>query len=249
MIEGSGGPVLVGAELKMNSRTQRILTALSGISGQCALGVYYSGVLVPNAILRGTTTTSSLMMLVASHRTAIMVDAWLQCVGALLSAIFFLALVHRASAAQRFAGRLVAVMSSVMVALAVLDATFVVAAANAASVGHDATIAVAFDFVAGAAEAFDYAFLFVPAPALILSLGVVLLDADVLPTVFGWIAVAIGVAFVGVGVSALVSPLSGSAGTAFLAVQFIQVLWIMAVALVLLVWSDVPARRVQPTKS
>jgi hypothetical protein len=65
--------------------------------------------------------------------------------------------VHRASAAQRFAGRLVA-------------------AANAASVGHDATIAVAFDFVGGAAEAFDYAFLFVPAPALILSLGVVLLS-------------------------------------------------------------------------
>lgn len=227
----------------MPARVQRILTAFCGIGGQCALGVYYSGALVPSALLRGTDTPSSLVALVASHRGGVMVDAWLQCVGALLSVIFFLGLVHLASATRQFAGRMTAVVASVMLAVAILDATFVVAGANAASLQHDATTVVAFDFVAGAPEAFDYAFLFVPAPALIISLGVVLLGSDVLPRFFGFTAIGIGVAFVGVGVAALTSPLSGPTGTAFLTVQLIQVLWIMIAALTLVGRGDVSRLR------
>ena len=185
--------------LSTSLRTFRRLAAFSGIAGQLALGAYYSGAVVPAALLRGVSPTSVLVTLAADHRRAIVLDAWLQCTGALLTVILFLALVDLAGARRRFAGRMTAVVAAAMLAVAIADATFAIVAANAAALGHQETVQVAFDLVAGPAEAFDYAFLFVPAPALILSLGAVLMNSTVLPRVFAWSAVAVGLAFLVVG--------------------------------------------------
>ena len=62
-----------------------------------------------------------------------------------------------------------------MLAVALADVTFMVAAVNAAILGHMETTKVAFDFIAGPGEAFDYTFIFVPAPFLVTSVGFVLL--------------------------------------------------------------------------
>jgi hypothetical protein len=202
--------------------------ALVGIIGQAFLGLYYSTVLIPQSLVPGSLTAAQLTDLAVRYHDVIFLDAWLQAIGSLLSVVFFVGLVKLSGAENRFAGLMTIIASTVLLVVALGDVTFTVAAAQAASIGHTETAQVAFDFVAGPAEAFDYTFLVAPAPFLILSLGTVLLSSDILPRVFGYIALALGVAFVGGGLASIFSPLCGTAGVAFEAVQLGQVVWIMA---------------------
>src|SRR5579862_8540580 len=89
-----------------------ILTALSGICGQLALGVYYSGVLIPEQPRMGSLTTSQLMEFIAHNRVSIFWDAYMQSIGTLLSVIFFIRLVYLSGSARRFAGWMVMITSS-----------------------------------------------------------------------------------------------------------------------------------------
>jgi hypothetical protein len=215
-----------------------LLTALSGICGQLALGVYYSGVLVPQQPGMGNFTAQQLMEFIAHNRIGIFWDAYLQSIGTLLSVIFFIRLVFLSGSTRRFAGWMVIITSSVILAIALLDVTFTVAAANAALAGHSDTVRVAVDFITGSTEAFDYTFLFVPAPLLIISLAAVLLASNLFPRIFGYVAIVIGIAFVVLGVFSLFNTLVGIGGIAFEIVQLIQVIWVLASAVFILIYSQ-----------
>jgi hypothetical protein len=202
--------------------------------------------LVPSSLITGSATAAQLTALATQYHSAIFLDAWLQGVGALLSVVFFVALVHLSGAGSRFAGWMVMIASTSLLAAALGDVIFTVAATNAAMAGHAATAQVAFDFVAGPTEAFDYGFLFVPAPSVILSLGAVLLGSGILPRVLGYLA--LGVAFLALGLASILSPLSGMTGVVFEVVfevvQLCQVLWVVASAIFLCSnWEDLMAGR------
>ena len=218
----------------MPTKLFRILAGLAGIVGQGALGVYYSGVLVPRLLITGNVTADQLGTLARQSHEAILFDAWLQGIGALGSIVFFVALVYLSNAGTKFAGWMTLIASGVVLTIALGDVTFTVAAVQAAAVGHTASAQVAFDFIAGPTEAFDYTFLFVPAPMLILSAGAVLLGSRVLPRIFGYLALLIGCAFVVVGVASLFSSLAGATGTFFEVVQVGQALWVLGAAATLL---------------
>jgi hypothetical protein len=211
-----------------------ILTALAGIFGQLALSVYYSGALVPGQLISANLTTQQLMENITLNRTAIFWDAYLQAIGTLLSVIYFMRLVYLSGSGRRFAGWMVIITTSVMLAIALTDVTFTVSAVTTAMAGHMETMHLSVDFITGATEAFDYTFLFVPAPLLIFSLAIVLLKSELLPGIFGYIAIGIGIAFVVVGVGSLFKTLNGSLGIAFEIVQLVQVVWVIASAVSLL---------------
>lgn len=211
-----------------------ILTALSGICGQLALGLYYSGVMVPIQPVTADAGMGQLADLIVQHRVAIFWDAYLQGLGTLLTVIFFIRLVYLSRAGNLFPGWLVIITSSVMMAIALLDVTFTVATVNSALAKHPDTLRVAVDFITGSTEAFDYTFLFIPAPVLILSLGSVLLHSKLLPRVFAYLAIAIGIAFVALGIYSLFTTLSGSTGVIFEILQLIQTIWVLASAVFIL---------------
>ncbi len=213
-----------------------VLTALMGILGQIALGIYYSGALVPRELTVGNLSAAQLMEDIARNHTLIFCDAYLQGIGTLLSVIFFIKLVYLSDAGNRFSGWLVIITSAVVLTIALVDVTFTVATVTAALAGHTDTMQLATDFITGSTEAFDYTFLFVPAPLLIISLAMVILSSGFLSKMFGYIAIIIGVAFIVVGITSLFATLAGSLGVAFEIVQLTQVMWVLTSAIFVLTY-------------
>jgi hypothetical protein len=70
----------------------------------------------------------------------------------------------------------------------------------------------------------------VPAPAVYLSVGFLLLHAAVLPRAFAWLAVTLGAAF---AVAGLIGTLLPAATAATAGLAGLQVLWLIAAALAL----------------
>lgn len=219
-------------------KVSNLLTALSGICGQLALGVYYSGILVPRQLITGDLTISQLSELITRNQIAIFCDAYLQGIGTLLSVIYFIRLVYLSESGSKFSGWLVFIISSVILSLSLVGVTFTVATITAALAGHTETMRIAIDLITGSTEAFDYTFLFVPAPFLIISLAIVLLTCNLLPRVFGYIAMGIGIALIAIGLSSLFNTLNGSLGIAFEVVQLFQVVWVIASAVFILIYGQ-----------
>jgi hypothetical protein len=225
-------------ERNSSGRISSILIAISGICGHLALAVYYSGVLVPQQRFAGDLTTLQLMENIKKSQTFILLDAYLQGVGTLFSVIFFAGLVYLSGSGSRLSGWLVLITSAVMLTISLVDVTFTVAVVTAALAGHRETMRLAIDLITGSTEAFDYAFLFVPAPLLIISLAAVLLTSRLLPHIFGYLAIGIGVAFIAIGIISLFKTLAGSLGLAFEIVQLIQVLWVLGAAIFVLIYGQ-----------
>jgi hypothetical protein len=155
-------------------------------------------------------------------------------IGSFLSVIFYVGLVHISGAVMRFSGLLAIIASAVVLAISLVDVTFMVEAANAAILGHADTTKVAFDFIAGGGEAFDYAFIFGPAPVLITSIGIVLLRADIISRFFGYAAIAIGVMFFIAGLLSVFYPGTSAITIAFEIVQLSRVIWVLTSAIAIL---------------
>ena len=220
----------------ISNRSFLIPIAIAGIIGQCFLSIYFSGILVPKELITVLTSVTQLSDLVTRHQSAILLDAWLMGIGSFLSVIFYVGLVYISGAIIRFSGLLTIIASAAVLAVALVDVTFMVAAANAAILGHADTTRVAFDFVAGPGEAFDYTFIFGPAPMLITSIGIVLLRSDIVPHFFGYAAIAVGVMFFIAGLLSIFYPRAGAITTAFEIVQISRGIWVLTSAIFILIF-------------
>jgi hypothetical protein len=220
----------------ISNRSLLIPIAISGIIGECFLSIYFSGILVPKNLMTALTSVTQLSDLVTKHQSAILLDAWLMGIGSLLSVIFYVGIVHVSGAITRFSGLLTIIASTVVLAIALVDVTFMVEAANAAILGHADTTKVAFDFIAGRGEAFDYTFIFGPAPMLITSIGIVLLSTDIIPRFFGYAAIAVGVMFFIAGLLSILYPRASAITSVFEIVQLSRVLWVLTSAIFIIIF-------------
>jgi hypothetical protein len=220
----------------MSNKSFLIPIAIAGIMGQCFLSVYFSGILVPKELIATPNSGTQLSDLVTKHRSAIFLDAWLMGIGSFLSVIFYLGLVYVAGAIVRFSGLLTVIASAAVLAVALVDVTFMVAATNAAILGHTDTTKVAFDFVAGGGEAFDYTFIFGPAPILLTSIGAILLRWPIIPRFFGYAAIAVGVMFFIAGLVSIFYSRGSTITIVFEIVQLSRVIWVLTLAIFILVF-------------
>ncbi len=209
----------------MPSRWSRILMGLCGIVGVAALAYYYS---VPVPLPPSNASSDQVVAFGTRYHDAILLDTWLQAVGSLLTVTFAVTLVHLAGATNRFAGWMTLLASGLTLAVALSEGLFAIAAAQAAVLGHAATALASFDLT----NVFVYIFLMVPAPVFFLSLGAVLLGSQVLPRMFGDLALALGGAFAVLGLVGLFS-----AGAIALSILLLigQELWIVAAAITLII--------------
>jgi hypothetical protein len=231
-----GAPISNGSSL--------IPIAIAGILGQCFLSIYFSGVLVPKELITVLHSVTQLRDLVIKHQSTILLDAWLMGIGSFLSVIFYIGLVHTSGAIIRFSGLLTIIASAAVLAVALMDVTFMVEAVNAAILGHADTTKVAFDFVGGGGEAFDYTFIFGPAPMLITSIGIVLLRSEIVPRFFGYAAIAIGLMFLIAGLLSIFYPRGGAITIVFEMVQMSRGIWVLTLAIFLLIFRKT-GRRLQ----
>jgi hypothetical protein len=198
----------------------RIVAGLCGIFGAVALVSSF----VMNPAPPAEFTVSQLRDFAVQHHNGIVFGAWLQGMGSLLLVLFAIALVHLAGATHQFAGWVTLLAGATILMVSLVEITFYLGAVQAAEAGDLTSGTVSNALI----KAVQHVFLI--APALLLPLGAVLLDAQILPRVFAYVALAIGATlqiFGLVGLFGVLQPIIDD-------VLIVQALWFVAAGGVLL---------------
>ena len=211
----------------MTDRTFWRLVALSGILGPVALAVYFGAPWLVNWPM-GNVTNEQLATFASHNRNIFFLGAWFQGIGSALSVFFFVGIVYLARATNRLAGLIAIAAAAVLLALSLVEGAFLMTVPLAVASGHAATAQTTFDL---STISFVHVFPIVPVPAVLFSLGAVIVGSNLLPRWLGITAAAIGAGFEIVGFAALfndvfVIPIIG--------LLVVDELWIMAAALSLL---------------
>ncbi len=211
----------------MTATTFRRLVAVSGILGPIALAVYFAAPWLVNWPM-GNVTTQQLATFANHNRSIFFLGAWFQGLGSALSVLFFIGIVVLARATDRLAGMVTVAASAVLLGLSLVEGAFLMTVPLAVASGHAATAQTTFDL---STVTFVHVFPIVPVPAVLFSLGAVILGSRLLPRSLGTAALAIGAAFEIVGFAALfneafVIPIIG--------LLVVEELWIIVAALSLL---------------
>ena len=220
----------------MSKSLSNILIGLAGIFGTILLGIYFGvGFSVGLAQLPSTASLAQVISMATRYHTLWFLGTWLQATGSLLSVIFFLALVHRAEATTRLAGLLTILGSTVLLALVLIEGVFTMDLAQAAVDGHQMASLTSFDIM----TVFTYIYPIVPAPLIFLALGSILLRCHLLPRIFGYLAIGLGIAFEIAGFIGLFTT-----NILTLVVLSLQALWVLAAAIAWLTSARIPATNV-----
>jgi hypothetical protein len=205
----------------------RDLVTVCGVLGPLMLFVYFGAPLFASPLAKvlysAKPTTAQVVAVGKRYHELLFAGVWLQATGALLSVIFFLALAELASDARSLARSVTQLGAAALVALVLAEGVFTLTWATAAANGQRASSRTSFDLMA----AFIRVFPLIPAPAVYITIGILLLHAHVLPGVFARLALALGVAFaicgvIGVMAPSVTGPTAGLAG--------LQALWIIFAA-------------------
>jgi hypothetical protein len=198
----------------ISQRSFCILTGLSGVAGVVLLIVSFT-------INNGPPPDPSSAELVKfgqQHFATILWGAWLQAVGPVLIVLFAFALVHLAGATHRLAGWMTFFGATILMTVSLIEITFYISALNPDPVMMP-SISLRLIY------AVQHLYFIVAAPTLFLPLGIVLVRSNVLPRVFGYLALLLATAFAALGVIFLLSLTLPGPVTAFAGVQ---ALWWLA---------------------
>lgn len=204
----------------MSARLFRILSALSGIIGVIMLIVSFS----INPGPPSNATSAQLTAFGNQYYTSILWGGWLQAVGPVLTVLFAFAIVCLAGATTRLAGWMTMFGGTILTMVSLVEIAFYMSAlySTPASMGL-----ISLDLI----HAVQHLYFMVAAPALFLPLGIVILGSDVLPGVFGYLALVLGAAFAILGVVSLFSLTLPVVVTAFAGLQTV---WWLAAAITLI---------------
>lgn len=198
-------------------RTARLAAAACGLLGPTILvGSFMMNPSPPPGL-----STAALAAWAAPREGLLLLGGWTQGIGSLLIVVFALALVELARASNSFAGRLALLAGVAILGVSLVEITFYLAAGEAVATGDMALGKVA----AGLIKAVQHVFLI--APALLIPLGVVILDTRVLSAAFGWTGLGIGVTLQALGLIGLFGALQPLVD----GVLVIQSLWFVAAAI------------------
>jgi hypothetical protein len=212
----------------VTKQATRVLAATCGIAGVLMLSAHF---LIPGNVPPDSASLARIAAFAREHHDAILLSAWLQVAGAILYVVFILAIVHLAGAANRFAGRLVALAAAILVGLTLLDSALIISVVQGAAHGQSETLRVSFDLIGGPGnDAIGRAFLI--APAILLPLGFVIAQTQLLPRSYGMLAIAFGAASQALGFVGLFSKVAfADINPAILALENT---WLIVVAVTLL---------------
>jgi hypothetical protein len=212
----------------MSSKLTRIIASGCGVLGVVMLTTHF---FVPAGAPNDSASVTRIAAFAREHHSSILMSAWLQVAGATLYVFFALAIVEFANAASRLAGRITLLAGTVLVTLTLIDTALIISSVEAARHDHADTLRVSFDLIAGPMnDAIGRSFLI--APAILLPLGVVLLQSRLLPRAYGFVAVALGALSQIVGLAGLFSQaIFADIAPAGLALEN---LWLIAVAISLI---------------
>lgn len=213
----------------MSTKLFCLLSALSGIVGVIMLITSFSinpGP-PPNA------TSAQLIAFSNQYYTSTLWGAWLQAVGPFLIVLFAFAIVFLAGATTRFAGWMTMFGATILMTVSLIEITFYMSALNTTPLNNNpATMGL---ISLALIHSVQHLYFIVGAPALFIPLGIVILGSRLLPHVFGYLAIVLGVAF---GIAGVVYLFDLTLPVLVQASASIQALWWLAAAIMLIVRSQ-----------
>lgn len=198
-------------------QSTRILSGMAGVGGVLLLVISFAINTGPPA---GASSTQ-LANFAQQNYARIMWGAWMQAIGPALIVLFAFFLVHAAGATQQISGWMTFFGASVLMTVSLIEITFYIGA-----LFPDPALmpSVSLNFIA----AVQHLYFMIAAPALFLPLGFILIRSDVLPKVFGYLALGLATAFLFLAGVFLLHLILPDRVTAFAA---IQALWWLAAAI------------------
>ena len=211
----------------MSTRLSYILTALSGILGVAAL--ISSFVILPPPP-GATAPIAQLAEYARQNHNGMLFAAWLEGTGTLLNGVFVLAIVHLAQAWRGFASWITMLAVGAVLAVSLMYDTSFIGAVQTVDIGQLASGATFFYMYV----ALEHVFLI--APAIFLPLGFVVLGSRprVLPGMYGYLAIVLGVAAEVMGLVGLFTATANNGGVGGIVINVVliaQELWIVAAAI------------------
>lgn len=170
-------------------------------------------------------TGAQLVAFGREYYSAILWGAWLQAVGPVFIVIFAFTIVITAGAANKLSGWMTFFGATVLMCVSLIEITFYIAVLVEP---HDIIMPVVMALIA----AVQHLYFIVAAPALFIPLGIIIIRSSVLPRVFGYLAIAIGVFFEITGIVTLLILTLPPTVTMF---GIVQGLWWLSAAIALIV--------------
>jgi hypothetical protein len=181
-----------GQQMNQSFVSKRLFCVLAGLS--CIVGVVL--LILSFSLNPGPppdATSAQLVTFGHQYYASVLWGAWLQAVGPVFIVIFALALVHLAGATQRLAGWMTLFGATTLMAVSLIEITFYMAA-----LWTDPPMMplISMKLI----YAVQHLYFIVAAPALFLPLGIVLCSSQILPKLFGYLALTIAAVFAAAGV-------------------------------------------------
>jgi len=196
------------------------LSGLSGVAGVVLLVLSFA----INSAPPPDPSSSELLTFGRQHFADVLWGAWLQTVGPVMIVLFAFALVHLAGATQRLAGWMTFFGATVLITVSLIEISFYIAALNTEPVTMPLiSLRVIY--------AVQHLYFIAGAPALFLPLGIVLLRSQVLPRVYGYLALLLAVGFSALGLVYLMTVTLPAWVTAM---GGVQALWWLAASIALI---------------
>ena len=193
----------------------------TGLAGVLLLGTSFAINTGPPA----SVANADLLRFGQQHYASILWGAWLQAVGPVLIVFFAFSLVHLAGAAQRMAGWMTLFGATTLMTVSLIEITFYISALHS-----DPAVMPAVSLAQ--ISAVQHLYFIVAAPALFFPLGLVLLGSPVLPRVFGYAALLLGLIFCALGA---IFTLTLTLPAQVTALGSIQAVWWLSAAVALIV--------------
>jgi len=185
-----------------------ILSGLSGIVGVVLLMVSFAIAIPPPA----DATRAELVKFGQQHFAGILWGAWLQAVSPVFIVLFAFSLVHLAGATQRLTGWMTLFGATVLTMVSLIEITYYI---SALFPDPEVMTSISLRVI----SAVQHLYFIVAAPALFLPLGFVLVTSQILPRLFGYLALLLAATFAALGIAFLLTLMLPSAVTAFAGVQ------------------------------
>jgi hypothetical protein len=206
----------------MSTKQFRISNAFCGMLGVVTLISAFIFAWGPPA----NATLAQQTVYVIQHHNAIAMGAWLQTIGTLLCVLFAIGIIHLAGATKQFAGWMTIFGGTVLMMVSIVEVTFYFSAVSGAINHNPMLLSISGNLM----DAIQHAYSMVAVPIVFLPLGVILLRSHIIPHIFGYLALLLGVTFAVFGVVCLFVPAQYLVND----LSFIQGLWWLASAITLL---------------
>ena len=181
--------------MKKGSISTRNFCLLSGVSGVIGVSMIILSFMINSGPPSGA-STAQLEIFGLENFHQILLGAWLQAVGPVFIVLFAFAIVKIAGATGKLAGWMTFFGSNILMTVSLIEITFYI---GVLFQQPEVNVPIIMNLI----NAVQHLYFIVAAPAFFVPLGIVIISSPILPHIFGYLAILLGLVFATIGLATL----------------------------------------------